>query len=173
MDIRAQISTVYKKKFDKREIKNLLYSVWWLCKSQVTKGMLLWVERLALLYINYYLHDTSTTNFFTEKYVFEIKWSETQVKVFSSKFSHDLCCEYIIPWKYICTTMYVNLDKTLRTNVVHSHNYNIYLKRNSKKCIDASPEAYLKDFDVVVSVLHYFICINANKHIYQKWAVNV
>lgn len=60
--------------------------------------------------------------------------------------------------------MYVDLDKTIRTNVVHSHNYNIYLKRNSKKCIDASPEAYLKDFDVVVSVLHYFICINANKH---------
>ena len=132
MDIRAQISTVYKKKFDKREIKKLLYSVLWLCKSQVTKGMLLWVERLALLYINYYLHDTSTTNFFTEKYVFEMKWSETQVKVFSSKFSHDLCCEYIIPWKYICT-MYVDLNKSIRTNVVHSHNYNIYLKRNSKK----------------------------------------
>ena len=133
MDIRAQISTVYKKKFDKREIKNCyIQSGDYLCKSQVTKGMLLWVERLALLYINYYLHDTSTTNFFTEKYVFEMKWSETQVKVFSSKFSHDLCCEYIIPWKYICT-MYVDLNKTIRTNVVHSHNYNIYLKRNSKK----------------------------------------
>ena len=131
MDIRAQISTVYKKKFDKREIKNCyIQSGDYLCKSQVTKGMLLWVERLALLYINYYLHNTSTTNFFTEKYVFEIKWSETQVKVFSSKFSHDLCCEYIIPWKYICTTMYVDSLKMWRKRM-----NNVYLPKKKKSNI--------------------------------------
>ena len=73
------------------------------------------------------------------------------VKVFSSKFSHDLCCEYIIPWKYVPC----RFGQKYRNKCSCTFPFNIYLMRNSK-WINASLEAFKKYFDVVVSVMQFW-----------------